>query len=62
VIGRLVADALGAGAEAAIQLNLQTRNTGVTEMVRGRSIARVVAFNAVPHLERADRAHAVTHS
>jgi len=62
VIGRLVADALGAGPEAAIQLNLQTRNTGVTEMVRGRSIARVVAFNAVPHLERADRAHAVTHS
>jgi len=62
VIGRLVADALAAGPEAAIQLNLQTRNTGVTEMVRGRSIARVVAFNAVPHLERSDRAHAVTHS
>jgi broad specificity phosphatase PhoE len=62
VIGRLVADALDAGPQAAIQLNLQTRNTGVTEMVRGRSIARVVAFNAVPHLERADRAHAVTHS
>ena len=62
VIGRLVAEALGAGAEAAIQLNLQTRNTGVTEMVRGRSIARLVAFNAVPHLERPDRAHAVTHS
>jgi broad specificity phosphatase PhoE len=62
VIGRLVADALAAGPQAAIQLNLQTRNTGVTEMVRGRSIARVVAFNAVPHLERTDRAHAVTHS
>ena len=62
VIGRLVAEALGAGAEAAIQLNLQTRNTGVTEMVRGRSVARLVVFNAVPHLERPDRAHAVTHS
>lgn len=62
VIGRLVADALGAGPEAAIQLNLQTRNTGITEMVRGRSVARLVAFNAVPHLERADRANAVTHS
>ena len=62
VIGRLVADALGAGAEAAIQLNLQTRNTGITEMVRGRAMARLVAFNAVPHLERGDRAHAVTHS
>ncbi len=62
VIGRLVAAALGAGADAAIQLNLQTRNTGITEMVRGRSVARLVAFNAIPHLERADRAHAVTHS
>jgi broad specificity phosphatase PhoE len=62
VIGRLVADALAAGPDAAIQLNLQTRNTGVTEMVRGRSAQRVVAFNAVPHLERADREHAVTHS
>ncbi len=62
VIGRLVAAALGADAEAAIQLNLQTRNTGITEMVRGRSVSRLVAFNAVPHLERADRAHAVTHS
>jgi broad specificity phosphatase PhoE len=62
VIGRLVADALCAGPDAAIQLNLQTRNTGVTEMVRGRSVQRVVAFNAVPHLERPDREHAVTHS
>lgn len=62
VIGRLVADALAADAEAAIQLNLQTRNTGITEMVRGRSVARLVAFNAVPHLERIDRAHALTHS
>lgn len=62
VIGRLVADALAAGPQAAIQLNLQTRNTGVTEMVRGRSVQRLVAFNAVPHLERPDREHAVTHS
>lgn len=62
VIGRIVAATLGAGAEAAIQLNLQTRNTGITEMVRGRTATRLVSFNAVPHLERADRSHAVTHS
>ncbi len=62
VIGRTVADALGANAEAAIHLNLQTRNTGVTEIVRGSSAVRVAAFNAVPHLERPDRAHALTHS
>ncbi len=61
VIGRTVAEVLQAGPEAAIQLNLQTRNTGITEIARGRSSTRVVAFNAVPHLERPDRAHAVTH-
>jgi broad specificity phosphatase PhoE len=62
VIGRLVAQTLGAAAEAAIALNLQTRNTGVTELVRGQSVSRLVSFNAVPHLERPDREHAVTHS
>jgi len=62
VIGRLVAATLGADAEAAIQLNLQTRNTGITEMVRARSATRLVMFNAIPYLEHPDRAHAVTHS
>jgi broad specificity phosphatase PhoE len=62
VIGRSVASALQAGPDAAIQLNLQTRNTGITEIVCGRSVSRVVSFNAVPHLERGDRAHAVTYS
>ena len=62
VIGRYVAEALGAGPEAAIQLNLQTRNTGVTEVACGRTASRLVVFNAVPHLERLDRAHAITHS
>ena len=62
VIGSVTAAALDAGAAAAIQLNLQTRNTGVTEVVRAGSGTRVVAFNGVAHLERPDRAHAVTFS
>ena len=62
VIGRAVAELLQAGSDAAIHLNLQTRNTGITEIARGRSATRLVAFNGVPHLERVDRAHAVTHS
>jgi broad specificity phosphatase PhoE len=62
VIGSVTATALAAGPAAAIQLNLQTRNTGVTEIVRAASGARVVTFNGVAHLERADRAHAVTYS
>jgi len=63
VIGRYTAAVLGAGADTAIQLNLQTRNTGVTEIVRTPSGgARLVAFNAVPHLERAERQAMVTFS
>jgi broad specificity phosphatase PhoE len=62
VIGRLVADTLDAGADAAIELNLQTRNTGITELVRGRTASRLLSFNAVPHLERPDRARAISHS
>ena len=63
VIGRYTAEVLGAGADAAIQLNLQTRNTGVTEIVRTPSGgARLVAFNAVPHLESGDRQNMVTFS
>ena len=63
VIGRYAADVLGAGAEAAIQLNLQTRNTSVTEVVRpAGKPARLVSFNSISHLERADRSEAITHS
>lgn len=62
VIGRLVSHALAASADAAIDLNLQTRNTGVTELVVGRTASRLLSYNAVPHLERPDRAFAVTHS
>lgn len=62
VIGRVVADTLDAGAEAAIQLNLQVRNTSVTELAVGRSARRLVSFNAVPHLQTRERSQALTHS
>jgi broad specificity phosphatase PhoE len=63
VIGRCAADVLGAGPDAAIQLNLQTRNTGVTEVVwPGASAPRLVVFNAIPHLEQAERHLSVTYS
>ncbi len=63
VIGRYAADVLGAGADAAIQLNLQTRNTSVTEVIRpAGKPARLVSFNSIAHLERADRSEAITHS
>jgi broad specificity phosphatase PhoE len=63
VIGRYTADLLGAGADTAIQLNLQVRNTSVSEVVRPTARpARLVSFNSIAHLERADRSHAITHS
>ena len=63
VIGRYVALSVGADAQVAIQLNLQTRNTGVTEIVRTLAGAtRLVAFNGVPHLEHPARSGAVTFS
>lgn len=62
-IGRYLASVLQSGADAAIQLNLQTRNTGVTEVVCPQGKApRLLSFNAVPHLEQPDRAAAVTFS
>jgi broad specificity phosphatase PhoE len=63
VIGRYTAEVLESGADTAIQLNLQIRNTGVTEVIWPPSgNARLVSFNAIPHLERPDRAYAITHS
>jgi broad specificity phosphatase PhoE len=63
VIGRYTSEVLETGADTAIQLNLQTRNTSVTEVIRpASSNARLVSFNAIPHLERADRVDAITHS
>jgi broad specificity phosphatase PhoE len=62
VIGRLVARTLGADSATAIALNLQARNTGISELVVGSSATRLVQFNAIPHLERQDRVHAQTYS
>lgn len=61
VIGRMVAETLGADADAAIQLNLQARNTGVTEIIRG-SIPRLAVYNSIPHLDRPERLQALTYS
>lgn len=47
---------------AAIELDLQTRNAGITELVRGRTTSCLLSFNAATYLERPDRAHAISHS
>ncbi len=59
-IGRAVADMLGAPAQTAIELNLQFRNTAFCEIIAGRGTQRLLSFNSLPHLERAERRQAIT--
>jgi broad specificity phosphatase PhoE len=59
-IGRATADLLGAPALTAIELNLQFRNTAFCEVIVGRGTQRLLSFNSIPHLDRADRRDAIT--
>ena len=61
-IGRGVADLLQAPARTAIELNLQFRNSGFCEVFFSPRSMRLISFNCVPHLERADRREAITYS
>ncbi len=59
-IGRTLADLVSAPASSAIELNLQCRNTGFTELIAGRDTLRLLSFNNVPHLDTAERRSAIT--
>lgn len=59
-IGRLIADTVGAPAATAIEFNLQFRNTGLCELISASAGLRLISYNAIPHLERSDRRHAIT--
>lgn len=61
-IGRGVADLLQAPARAAIELNLQIRNSGFCEIFFSQRSMRLVSMNCVPHLDRSDRRDAITYS
>ena len=61
-ISRGVASILGAPAQAAIELNLQYRNSAFSEIFASPRSMRVVSFNCIPHLDRPDRQDAITHS
>ena len=61
-IAMAVAEALGLPPAQMIELNLQARNTAITRLIFTRHRAYLNQFNAVPHLERADRRHAETYS
>lgn len=61
-ISTILAEVLGMPLRGVVDLNLQTRNTGVTELQAGATRIHCVSFNNVPHLDRPDRAGALTYS
>lgn len=61
-ISRAVCEILKAPAQAAIELNLQFRNSGYCEIFVSPRSMRLVSFNCIPHLERPDRQDAITYS
>jgi broad specificity phosphatase PhoE len=61
-ISTILAEVLGMPLRGVVDLNLQTRNTGITELQSGASRIHCVSFNNVPHLDRPDRAGALTYS
>ena len=61
-ISTILAEVLGMPQRGVVDLNLQTRNTGITELQSGPRRIQCVSFNNVPHLDRPDRAGALTYS
>ena len=61
-ISTILADVLCMPLRGVVDLNLQARNTGITELQAGAIRIHCVSFNNVPHLDRPDRAGALTYS
>ena len=61
-ISSAIGAVLGVAPRTVVDLNLQTRNTGLSELRAGAQRAHCVSFNAVPHLDRPGRREAITYS
>jgi broad specificity phosphatase PhoE len=61
-ISTILAEVLGMPQRGVVDLNLQTRNTGISELQTGARRIHCVSFNNVPHLDRPDRRGALTYS
>ena len=61
-ISTILAEVLGMPQRGVVDLNLQTRNTGITELQAGAARIQCISFNNVPHLDRPDRAGTLTYS
>lgn len=61
-ISAWVADILQLPPQLWIELNLQMRNSAITELQVGRRAVRLGSFNSVPHLERTEYQHLISYS
>lgn len=61
-ISTILAHVLATPARGWVDLNLQTRNTGITELATGANRIHCVSFNNVPHLDGPGREGALTYS
>jgi broad specificity phosphatase PhoE len=61
-ISTILAEVLGMPQRGVVDLNLQTRNTGITQLQAGAARIQCISFNNVPHLDRPDRSGALTYS
>ena len=62
-LSRALVDILQCPGAMAVEFNLQYRNSGVSELIVGRSgvgSARLVTFNAIPHLDTPERRASIT--
>lgn len=62
VIATAVGQALALESTRVFELNLQVRNSSVTQFFFNEKNLRFASFNSVAHLEHADRIHAITYS
>lgn len=58
----LLSQVLNCGVDTLINLNMQTRNTGIHHLYFNQRGFQLAAFNNLPHLQRPDRLHALTYT
>ena len=59
-IAMVIKQLLGLEVDGMIDINMQTKNTSITELYSGSSKTHLVSYNATPHLEHPDRISAIT--
>jgi broad specificity phosphatase PhoE len=61
-ISTLVGRLLSTPPETTIEINMQIRNTALTEVMVTPRSARLVSFNSLPHLDSAEHQDWITHA